>query len=377
MGDSANHTHGYRITHVGKFYPPHMGGIEVHLRDLVQSQTQRHSVRVVVANELPRTVREQRDGAEILRVACLGKAWSMPICPTLPWHLRQVSGDVIHLHTPNPAAAFAYVVSGCRIPLVITHHSDTLGRAHVRWLSDPFVQKAMRRAARIIVTSKRYADTSAELAGHREKIEVVPLGIDAGRFDRGPDETGRQIRDRYGPGLVLGIGRMVPFKGFEVLVRAMQYVRGQLILLGDGPLRVRLEDVARSCGVADRVFFPGKIDNSEIGSYLSAADVLAMPSLTRAESFGIVQLEAMAAGVPVVNTNIESGTTEVSPNGLTGLTVPPGEVAPLADALNTLLADGELRRRMGRAAQERVRQEYTIEQMGARTLSVYAQVLGR
>jgi rhamnosyl/mannosyltransferase len=366
---------GYNILHVGKYYPPHMGGIEIYLQLLVRHQAVNCTVKVIVASNGIRSMNECMDGAELFRLGSLGTLKSMPLCPALPWHIGRAQADIIHMHMPNPAAAFAYVVSRCRIPLVLTHHSDTMGRAEIRRLSEPFVQEAMRRASRIIVTSRRYADTSLELEPHLDKIEVIPHGIDPSKFEDAEKEEVSNIQSRYGPRLVIAIGRLVPFKGFEILIEAMRKVPGNLLIIGEGPLRRHLEEVARDCGNSERVFFMGKIDNSQLVNYLSAADVFTMPSISRAESFGIVQLEAMAAGIPVVNTSIDSGVPEVSLDGITGMTVPPADARSLARALTTLLADRETRLKMGEAGRARVRKEFSGEQMSMRTMRVYDEVL--
>jgi rhamnosyl/mannosyltransferase len=214
-----------------------------------------------------------------------------------------------------------------------------------------------------------------ELESHRNKIEVIPYGIDPSKFAEAEQETVKHIQSRYGPRLVIAIGRLVPFKGFEILIQAMQKVPGHLLLIGEGPLRRHLEGVARECGVSRRVFFMGKIDHSQIVNYLSAADVFSMPSISRAESFGIVQLEAMAAGIPVVNTSIDSGVPDVSLDGITGMTVPPTDACSLARALTTLLTDKEMRLKMGEAGKARVRREFSEERMSMRTMRMYDEVL--
>lgn len=342
----------------------------------MRQQVKSCGVKVLVANDGISTVHEFKDGAELLRLGCLGCIESMPICPALPWHVGRATADLIHMHMPNPAAAFAYVVSGCQIPLLLTHHSDTLGRAHIRRLSDPFVQEAMRRAARIITTSRRYANSSTELALYRNKVDVVPLGIDLSRFENVQAEKVRDIKSKYGPDLVIAIGRLVLFKGFEILIRAMQNVPGNLLLVGDGPQRGHLQQIASECANSGRVFFTGNIDNEEIVYYLSAADVFAIPSISRAESFGIVQLEAMAAGLPVVNTFVDSGVPDVSLNGVTGVTVPPADSDSLAHALTLLLSDRELRLRMGEAGKARARREFSVERMSMKTMQIYNEILG-
>lgn len=374
---SSSSDHSWNVLHVGKYYPPHMGGIEIYLQSLVRYQAQSCSVKVIVANDGTDTIHECKDGAGVLRLSCLGTIKSMPLCPALPWHLSRAQADVIHMHMPNPAAAFAYLVSRCQIPLVLTHHSDTIGREKIRRLSEPFVQDAMRRASRIIVSSAKYAETSAELASHRDKIDVIPHGIDPAMHAVTEPERVKIIQGKYGPNIVVAIGRLVAFKGFEFLIRAMRAVPANLLLIGEGPLRNHLEVVARQCSVSRRVFFMGKIDNEQIANYLSAADVFAMPSISRAESFGIVQLEAMAAGLPIVNTSIDSGVPEVSLDGITGMTVPPADTHALSQALTSLLTDREKRLRMGEAGKSRVCKEFSEEQMSVRTMQVYEKTLGR
>jgi len=213
------------------------------------------------------------------------------------------------------------------------------------------------------------------LEPHRDKIEIIPHGIDPVKHSVAEQDKVRNIQSMYGPRLVIAIGRFVSFKGFEFLIRAMQKVPGNLLLVGEGPLRGHLEGVARECGISGRVFFAGEIDNSEIVNYLSAAAVLSMPSISRAESFGIVQLEAMAVGIPVVNTSIDSGVLDVSLDGTTGITVPPGDSCALARALTTLLTNEELRQRMGAAGRARVRSEFSEEQMLIRTMRIYDEIV--
>lgn len=353
-----------------------MGGIEVHLRELLRSQSRTYQVKALVAHAKSNTVREQIDGAEVIRVGSFGTIASMPICPSLPFYLGTLRGDLVHMHLPNPAAAFAYVVSACNLPLIITHHSDTMGRPNLRRLSDPFVRKAMDRASRIIATSERYARTSPELAPYMDKVSIVPLGIDGRRAGAFSPEFAENLRREFGHPIILSVGRLVAFKGFEFLIRAMENVPGVLLIIGDGVLRDHLKSIARNFGVSNRVFFLGNIDNSEVINYLHAADVFVLSSCTRAESFGIVQLEAMAAGLPVVNTSLDSGVPEVSLHGVTGLTVPPADPHALGEALRMLLSDDSLRATMGAAAKDRVRTHYSVDQMCSRITDIYSEVLG-
>lgn len=363
----------HRVLHVGKYYPPHMGGMEIYLRQLVLHQSKVMDVEAIVANDLRRTQVEVVDGAEIARIATFGSFASMPVTPTMAWHIRQNKADLIHLHTPNPGAALALLVSRHSGRLIITHHADTLGRKKLRRLSDPWARRVMERAAAIIATSKRYLDSSDELAPFRDKCQIIPLGIDPTPFECANTAGSQDIRAKYGERLLLAVGRLVPYKGFEYLIRSMKRVNGALLLVGSGPLQEGLFNCIREYGVQDKVAMLGHVD--EIAQYYKAASIFIIPSITRAEAFGVVQLEAMAAGIPVINTDIPSGVPEVSVHGQTGFTVPPKDPDALANAINLLLDNAALRHQFGNAARERVRDRFSVEKMVMQTMAVYDSVM--
>jgi rhamnosyl/mannosyltransferase len=185
-----------------------------------------------------------------------------------------------------------------------------------------------------------------------------------------------QLHREYGDRLILAVGRLVYYKGFENLIAAMRDVNARLLLAGDGPLREKLQRLASESGAGGKVVFLGEIQNDEIAPYYHAASVFVLPSVARSEAFGIVQIEAMAAGKPVVNTCLDSGVPFVSLDQVTGLSVPPGDTCALAAAINRLLDDDALRSRFGDAARARAESEFSVEIMKGRILSLYRQVLG-
>jgi len=177
--------------------------------------------------------------------------------------------------------------------------------------------------------------------------------------------------------VVLFVGRLVYYKGVDVLVRAMARVDADLVLIGCGPLEQRLRESAAANGITSRVtFVPPPVD-VELCAWYRAADVLCLPSVARSEAFGLVQIEAHAAGTPVVSTRLPTGVPYANLNGITGLTVPPADADALADALVCLLGDDELRRRLGAQAQARARREFTIPRMVRETMHVYAEAMDR
>ncbi len=363
----------YAVLHLGKFYPPHMGGMEIHLQALVRGISNRCSTEVLVANDGVRRLVEDLDGARIRRVPTFGTLASMPLTPTLPYELWRLHADLVHVHTPNPGAAFALAASGYRGPLIVTHHSDTLGRKQLSRVTAPFVRRMMRSADAIIATSQRYLDSSSELAAYARKCHVIPLGISKEAFRPPRTEDVRKIQEKMGPHIVLAIGRLVEYKGFPRLIRAMKRLDATLVIIGTGPQASELQSLANELNIRRRVHFLGHV--ADLAPYFAAAEVFAFPSITRAEAFGMVQLEAMAAGLPVVNTDIQSAVPEISIHGQTGWTVPPGDSETFANALQSLLDNPELRRRMGAAARTRAMTLYGVEQINMRTMELYEDVL--
>jgi rhamnosyl/mannosyltransferase len=176
---------------------------------------------------------------------------------------------------------------------------------------------------------------------------------------------------------VLFVGRLVYYKGVDVLVQAMAGVDADLVLVGRGPLEAKLREFAYASGIVPRVIFLAPQGDDELSAWYHAADVFCLPSVARSEAFGLVQIEAHAAGTPVVSTDLPTGVPYANPDGVTGFTVPPGDALALAAALNRVLGDDELRARLGGQAQERALREFTVPRMVARTLDVYAEAAAR
>ncbi|MGH7918125.1 MAG: glycosyltransferase, partial [Candidatus Binataceae bacterium] len=313
---------------------------------------------------------------KVMRAARWCTVSSAPVCPGMVRYIRKSPAAIVHLHLPNPAAMLAYQLSRHRGHLILTWHSDIVRQHRIMRVLGPFEHRLMRRAAACIVTSGNYLDSSPMLRAYRERARVIPYGIALERFSRAEPGAVAALRARHGQRVVLAVGRLIYYKGFEFLIRAMCQVNAVLLLIGDGPLRRPLEREAHALGVGERVHFVGELQNDATAAYYHAADVFVLPSVARSEAFGIVQLEAMAAGRPVINTRIDSGVPYVSIDGVTGLTVAPRAPETLAGAINRLLDDTALRAQYGAAAARRVREEFSLDLMARRTLALYHEVLG-
>ncbi|HEY2513319.1 MAG TPA: glycosyltransferase [Polyangiaceae bacterium] len=372
-----------RVLQLGKYYYPYMGGIENHLYLLCNELKNEVDLDVLVCNSRRVSSIDDVGGVRVTRCYEVTNVASTSICPTMPLEVAQRSYDLIHFHFPHPMGVMSYLLgAGARRAgkhaVVVTYHGDIVKQEQLLKLYRPFMNRVLDRADVILCTSPDYRDGSDFLVPYREKCRVLPYGIDLDQFQRTPqlEKEAAAIRARFkGRPLVLGVGRLIYYKGFEYAVRALKDTDAELLLVGTGHLREMLEQTARECGVAERVHFLGEIHNQDLAPYYYASDVYALPSIARSEAFAIVQLEAMACGLPVVNTAIpRSGVPFVSRDGESGLTVPPKDAEAFAGALRTILGDRDLARRFGEAGRERVRREFSKEVMGQRMLALYREV---
>ncbi|OJT21817.1 hypothetical protein BO221_23885 [Archangium sp. Cb G35] len=370
-----------KVLQLGKYYAPYRGGMETHLSGLCEELKGRVQLEVLVSNTEPRTVREVVHGVPVTRCAELVKVASTSLNPTLPLELSRRRYELLHMHFPHPMAVMGYLgsVRPRRHGLVITYHSDVVRQKRLLKVYGPFMQRALARADAILVGSPNYVETSEALRPHRDRCHVVPFGIGVSRFVRTParEAAAAAVRARYGGApLLMGVGRLVYYKGFDHAIRALREVEGaHLLLVGEGPLRAELEALARACGVAGRVHFLGNLGDEELLALYFACDAFVLSSVTRAEAFALVQLEALACGLPVINTALDSGVPFVSRHEESGLTVPPGDEAALAAAMRRMLANPEQRRAWGEAGRARVLAEFTQARMGERVLAIYREVL--
>ena len=369
-----------RVLQLGKYYYPYMGGIENHLLLLCGELRKSLDLDVLVSNSRRASSVEDIAGVRVTRCFELANFASTSICPTMPLELSRRRYDLLHFHFPDPMGVMSYLVGrhAHRHAVVVTYHGDIVKQERLLRLYRPFMDKVLARADAIVCTSPDYRDGSNVLAPYRDKCRVIPHGIDLSQFERTRevDLEAAAIRARFGGRpIVLGVGRLVYYKGFDYLVRAMRDVDAELLLVGTGPLRSLLERTALESGVSARVHFLGEVEAKSLAAHYFASDVFALPSIARSEAFAIVQLEAMACGVPIVNTAIpRSGVTFVSRDGESGLTVPPSSAPDLARALAKLLADRDLARRLGDAGRARVRREFSKEVMAERMLALYEDV---
>ncbi len=368
-----------RICHLGKYYPPAPGGMEAHLQTLARAQAERGArVQVFCVNHHPGPTCVERDGkVVVVRFRRLGAAAKIDLCPSLLSRLAAVDADVLHVHVPNPTMILAVLLAKPQPPIVVTYQSDYVRQRIRALLFRPLERWFYRKVDKILATTPAYIAGSPFLRSQTERLIILPLGIDSRPFLE-PSLANRQesarIRQQYQGPLWLACGRLVYYKGLVHAIRALARVRGTLLIVGDGPERARLEAEAVGLGLDRRAIFLGTV--SSVIPYYHAVHALWFPSNARSEAYGLVQLEAMASGCPVINTAIpDSGVTWVSRHMETGLTVPMNDAGALADAARRLLVEPGLRDRLAAAARARAMQEFDHRVMAQRCLAIYRNIL--
>jgi rhamnosyl/mannosyltransferase len=308
-----------------------------------------------VANESRLTIEEWCGRVRVVRAGSLGTVASVPLCPSLPFHLWREPADCVVLHEPNPVAGSALWLRTPAPQLIVWHHSD-LVRPWWAPYTYGVVQRALYRRADCVVVSNPVLAARSPLVRLARRVEVIPLGIDLEHY-RAPDAVREALVERVraiAPGPhILFVGRFVYYKGIDVLIDAMTRCPGTLLLVGDGPLEGELRTQVATLGLQDRVRFIGRVSDEDLPAYYHASDVFVLPSVAVTEAYGLVQIEAMAAGIPVVSTNLPTGVPWVNQDGVTGLVVPPRDAGALAAALGRLLGDEGLRRSLGASGRRR------------------------
>jgi glycosyltransferase involved in cell wall biosynthesis len=372
-----------RVLHIYKDYAPILGGIENHIALLAQAQrAQGIDARVLVTNTGSKTVEEIINGVPVVKTGRQLNISSAPISIGFyPW-LRRLEKeiDITHAHLPYPPGELAHLLLGRSRALVLSYHSDIVRQKILGALYSPFLRILLRQADRISVASPAYIRTSPFLAPVASKCQVLPFGIDLNAFATTPEirQAAAELRARHAPKpLLLYVGKLRHYKGLNVLIDAMQQIDAHLLVVGSGMLEKEWRAQVTGLGLDDRISFLGELSDAEKLIALHASDLFILPSNNRAEAFGIVLIEAMACGLPLISTELGTGTSYVNQHEQTGMVVPPNDPQSMAAAINRLLGDDALRKQMGAAALARVRAEFSQEIMAARMLDLYEDVLAR
>lgn len=370
-----------RILHLYKDYFPVLGGIENHVHVLAEAQAAAgHEVTVLVAAPEGPTRITREEGVKVIRAHRWATVASTPLSGAFFRQVASLHADIAHLHFPHPPGEVANWLLRPARRTVITYHADVVRQKGLLRLYAPLMRRILRRADRILVTSPFYAEGSPHLAPLRERCSVVPLGVDLDRFSTTTPRRRESARAAFGlpaeAPLAVFVGRLRYYKGLDMVLKALPHMPElHLLVAGSGPYLEPWKALARELGVAPRAHFAGDVSDELLPDTYATGDLFVLPATSRAEAFGTVLLEAMASELPVVSTELGTGTSWVNRDGETGLVVPPSQPEALAKAMSYLMENPDKRLAMGRAARERVAACFSRKAMVENVESVYREVL--
>lgn len=361
-----------KVTHVTRYAYPHVGGIEAVISQICNAlPDNKFEKEILCCSNIEKSCKE--NGILYNRCKFLFEFASNTISLEFIYKLSKVDTDILHYHMPFIFAVIAHFIARPKYKkLYITYHSDIVGYDKIMTLFWGLYKKFLNKVDKIHVLSPNIIESSNILNSYKNKCVVIPQGI--------PLETTlnnkktEEIKQRYeNKKIIFSLGRLVTYKGFIYALEAMQHIENAVYLLGgSGPLQEDFNDYIEKYNLQDKVFLLGKIPDSELNAYYNCCDIYLFPSIMQSEAFGIVQLEAMRFGKPVINTNLGTGVNYVSVNNETGLTVNPGNAKELADAINKLLNNDELRLKLGKNAQLRVEQKFNIDYITKEYINLYS-----
>lgn len=358
-----------KILQVSKLYWPWVGGVE----KIVQQITEGLNGEVLCCQPKgKRKIEEASEGAKVYRAASLGIVWGMPISLDFFRLFRKLSkeADIIDFHHPFPLGDLAIFLFKPKAKLIAHYHSDIVRQRVLEIFFRPLIFNTLKRAEKIIVSNPNLIESSFYLRRFKKKCVIIPFGVDLKRLERFDELKIQEIKERY-KDFVLFIGRLNYYKGVEYLVEAMKGVNANLVIIGEGPEKNNLEFRIKNLELENKIFFLPHQKENELINYYQACSVFVLPSIFRSEAFGIVLIEAMACGAPVISTELGTGTSWVNIDGQTGFVVSPKNNQELTIAIKKILEDKNLAQKLSENARKRAKERFSLEGMLKKTEKVY------
>lgn len=377
-----------KITQLFKIYwPDNGGGIAQVMESIAQSFPGCEQEMIVCQNSRnKKTADDTYKGIAVHRCSLLWNPVSTPVSVRFLCDVkkRTKDSDIVIYHFPYPMADLAVLFGFYSGRLVVWWHCGFEKYKKLAFFYRPLVRHTLKKADQILVSSKGNVIHQAILRPFWKKCRVIPYCVSdecrekgqayAAGLQQGKDKKKEKDKRRV---QILFVGRLVWYKGCDILLKAFAGMQGmgcRLVIVGSGPLEQRLKRLAASLKLTD-VTFTGMVSEEEKMHRIAECDFLVLPSVSTAEAFAIVQLEAMAFGKPVINTALKSGVPYVSIDRVTGRTVKPGSVRELTAAMKELAENENLRRKYGTNAYRLIGRKYTLEAMAERHRNVFQRLL--
>ncbi|MDF2514768.1 MAG: hypothetical protein K0R59_64 [Sphingobacterium sp.] len=369
-----------KVLQLGKFFPVR-GGVEKVMYDLTLglSEMNIHCDMLCASTEdYPAGTSYLNPYARLIVTPTSAKLAATMLSPAMVTTLRTIAKnyDIIHIHHPDPMATLALFFSGYKGKVVLHWHSDILKQKMLLKIYKPLQRWLIKRADHIVGTTPVYVQESPFLKKVQHKVDYIPIGVLPIQAD--PTLVSQLFGQYKGKHLIFSLGRLVAYKGYEYLIRSAQYLNEKYHILigGKGPLLQPLQTLIETLGLQDRITLLGYMGDDDIAAHFAVSDVFCLSSIWKTEAFGIVQIEAMSCGVPLVSTDIPgSGVSWVNHHGYSGLVVPRENEEALAQSFKQICEDPVFKMNLSIGSQTRYTQCFTRDKMLQKCLSIYSKCL--
>lgn len=335
-----------KILHVNKLYYPWIGGVEKAVQDLAENINDGENFisHVLCANSSGKAKEGMINGVRVFYASSLGLFMSQPISLDFFRKFKKIRNNynIVVIHHPNPIAFLACLFFKPKGKIIIHYHSDIIKQKISGFFIKPLVLKVLQMSDKIIISNPNMLKSSKILSKFSQKCEITPFGISNREIEKKLDENlQKQIKEKYGD-YILFVGRLIYYKGVHVLLSAIKDLDINLVIIGTGKLEKSLKKQVKNLGIEKRVFFLENKPRKELINFFSQAKIFVLPSIFKSEAFGLVLLEAMACGVPVISTELGTGTSFVNSDGETGYVVEKDNVKKLKQAIEKILDNREI-----------------------------------
>ncbi len=357
---------GSQLLHTCKVALPEKGGVQIVANEVLRSVSESFASTLVSTRGNQRGTPPAIKNLSYSLKSPFFELKSLPITPGLILELwrRAKSADIFVAHYPFPLADLAVGLAPKRFTKIIVYwHSDIFEQRLLKKLLAPFTRIMLKRATAIVVASPKLIEHSEFLPHYQSKCVVIPFGYQPNLQVHTEDQ-----------GYYLCIGRHVKYKGITQLLQAIPNTNIKLKLVGTGPLLDQHIELAKRLNIEPRVEFIQNASDEHIVELISQCRALILPSVSPNEAFGLVQIEAMSLGKPVINTALPSAVPWVARDGKEAITVPPADPEKLTDAINRLEQDQSLRQQLAGNAFERWQNTFNLDKFHARTLELFTRI---
>jgi len=368
-----------KILHFYKTYlPDTIGGTEQVINQIARSTTNMGVTTEVLSLspiKVDRTV--EVDGHLVHRCLSNFEIASTPISVSAFLRFRQLAAkaDIIHYHFPYPFTDVLHLLSNIKKPTLVTYHSDIIKQKKLLKIYKPLMSYFLSSVDHIVATSPQYIETSKILSRYKNKVSVIPIGLDKDSYPKPSVEKLNHWRKRFSERFFLFVGVIRYYKGIYFLIEAARNSEYPIVIVGTGRLAKELEKLSFTLGVKN-IHFVGQLSNEDKVALFELSYAFVFPSHLRSEAFGISLLEAAMYGKPLISCELGTGTSFVNKNNLTGIVVPPADPTSLRNAMDYLWNNREVAAEMGKQAEKRYLELFSAVQMGQSYVKLYKKLLG-